>query len=432
MNRILIVATSEFLTLVRSKFFILGILLMPVLIGVSIAFQVFAAKRVDTDDHAVAIIDRTGMLYAALSQAADAHNRDAGSGPTQSGPHFLPSETKAGSGSTDELKVDLSDRVRKKELFAFVEIPASIVDLNAAVPGAIEYYTETPSYQALPDWLETTLSREITLRRFAQASVDAGLVAKLTRAARLTTLGLAERTASGAVRQAKKIDELQTFVLPFGLMYLLFIAVMTSAPQLLNAVIEEKMSRISEVLVAAVTPFQLMMGKLVGTSVVAVILALVYFLGGAYALAQAGRLELLQPIVLAWFLVFLLCAVLIYGSIFLSIGAASSDIKDAQGMMQVAMLLVMLPLFMAPVVLRAPDSGLAVGASLFPTATPFLMLIRLSMQPGPPLWQVVLSVVLTLGASALFVWAAGRIFRVGLLMQGKGATLAEMIRWIRA
>ena len=86
----------------------------------------------------------------------------------------------------------------------------------------------------------------------------------------------------------------------------------------------------------------------------------------------------------------------------------------------------------APVLILAPDSGLAIGASLFPTSAPFIMLIRLAMKPGPPMWQVLLSVALMLGTAALFVWAASRIFRVGLLMQGKGATLREMLRWIRA
>ncbi len=101
-------------------------------------------------------------------------------------------------------------------------------------------------------------------------------------------------------------------------------------------------------------------------------------------------------------------------------------------MMQPVMILIMLPLFATPIVLRAPDSGLAVGMSLFPTATPFVMMIRLALQPAPPFWQVGLALALTLGTAAAFVWAGGRIFRVGLLMQGKPPNLAELIRWIRA
>jgi ABC-type Na+ efflux pump permease subunit len=431
MNRILIVATSEFLMLVKTKFFIIGILMMPVLVGASIAFQVFAAKRVDREDRAFAVIDRTGAFYAALASAADEHNRKAGSGPTATGPHFLPSEVSLGGQSIDDIKLNLSNRVKAKDLFAFVVIPATVVDADAKAEP-IEYYTETPSYDPLPTWLEQKLGAQITERRFAQASIDSKLVEKLNRPVEVSKLGLVERNANGSVKQAKKVNAIATFGVPFGLMYLLFIAVMSSAPQLLNAVIEEKMSRISEVLVASVTPFQLMMGKLAGTAVVSVVLALVYLGGGTYALISAGQVDLINPVLFAWFILFLLCAVLMFGSIFIAIGAASSDLKDAQGMMQPAMIIVMLPIFVAPVILRAPDSSLAVWTSFFPTATPFLMLIRLAMTPGPPLWQVLLSVVLMLATSCFLVWAAGRIFRVGLLMQGKGATVAEMWRWIWA
>jgi ABC-2 type transport system permease protein len=175
-----------------------------------------------------------------------------------------------------------------------------------------------------------------------------------------------------------------------------------------------------------------MLGKLLGMTAVSTLLALFYLFGGAYALLNAGRLDVLQPSLIVWFLLFLVCAVLMYGSLFVSIGAAASDIKDAQGMMQPAMIMVMLPIILATVVIQHPDSGLAVGASLFPTTAPFLMLIRLALKPGPPFWQLALAVVIVLSTAAGFVWAAGRIFRVGLLMQGKGATLPEMLRWIRA
>ena len=432
MSRILVVATSEFLSLVRAKFFLIGLFMMPVLVGTSIAIQVFAAKQVDHEEHQFAVIDRTGVLYAPLAKAAEEHNQAAGSGAAQTGPHFVPREVDLGGRSADDVKIELSEQIKAKKLFAVVEIPETVIDINSTDSAPIAYYTETASYQALPDWLQTELSQEISARRFTQASVDPKLVAKLTKTTRLSTLGLMERGASGEVIKAKRVDSIETFAVPFGLMYLLFLAIMTSAPQLMNAVLEEKMSRISEVLVSSVTPFQLMTGKLVGMTAVATLLAVFYLFGGSYALLYAGRLDALQPQLIIWFLLFLVCAVLMYGSLFVSIGAAASDIKDAQGMMQPAMIMVMLPILLATVVIQHPDSGVAVGASLFPTTAPFLMLVRLALKPGPPFWQLALSVVITLATAVGFVWAAGRIFRVGLLMQGKGATLPEMIRWIWA
>ena len=133
-----------------------------------------------------------------------------------------------------------------------------------------------------------------------------------------------------------------------------------------------------------------------------------------------------------WFLLYLTFAVLLFGSIFIAVGAACSDLKDSQSMMMPVMMLIMFPVFTFAFVMRAPDGNLALALSLFPSATPFLMLMRIGLQPGPPLWQILLSVALMALTTFAAVWAAGRIFRTGILMQGKSPTLGEMIRWVRA
>ncbi len=437
MSRILIVARSEFLTLVRTKAFIIGILMMPVIVGLSIVFQIFAATHTDTADHTLAVVDRTGALYDDLATAADEHNAHGVSNGARTGPRFLLTRVDPSGQSPAELEATLSDRVRRHELFAFVEIPARVLASSAGANDKdgddeqLAYYTETPSYTALSDWIRDAVGAAVTSRRLKAANVDPDLVKTLTRPTRVTTLGLVQRNADGTISEAKKTDALQTFVVPFALVYLLFLSVMASAPQLLTAVIEEKLSRISEVLISSITPFQLMVGKLVGVASVSALLAFVYLAGGVYVLASTGHISAIQPALLGWFAVFLLCAVLMFGSVFVAIGSACSDIKDSQSMMQPIMILLVLPLIAAPVILRAPGSTIAVVASLIPTATPFLMLLRLAMTPPPPLWQTWLSVGLTLGTAFACVWAAGRIFRIGLLMQGKPPNLPELLRWIR-
>jgi ABC-type Na+ efflux pump permease subunit len=119
-----------------------------------------------------------------------------------------------------------------------------------------------------------------------------------------------------------------------------------------------------------------------------------------------------------------------FGSIFLAIGSACSNLKDSQSMIQPAMMLILLAYLGSFVVMRAPESGLAVGMSLFPTIAPFAMMLRLALPPGPPLWQVLLSVVLVVGSTGVIIWAAARIFRVGLLMQGKPPNLPELLKWV--
>jgi ABC-2 type transport system permease protein len=431
MARVMTVAVAEFLALVRTKFFLISILMMPISIGLAIGFQVFAAKHVDRTDRTFAVIDRTGVLYEPLAAAAQAFNEKSGSGDAQRGPHFLSSEIDLGGRSIDDVKVQLSDRVRSKDLFAFVEIPASILDPDRAKAETIDYYTETTSYTTLPDWIQQTLNTEIRQRRFGKAGIDVSLVEKLDRPASVATLGLVTRNADGSIAPAKTIDEI-TRITPLAYTILMFFAVMWTAQNLLSAVIEEKMSRISEVLVSAVSTFQLLMGKLLGVAFISITLALVYFLGGAYLAFNSGRFELINPMLFVWFIIFLVCAVLMYGSAFLAVGSACTDMKDAQSLIQPAMILIMLPYLASFAVLRAPDTGFAVGMSIFPTAAPFVMMLRMAMPPGPPLWQVGLAIVLTLATTVVCVWAAGRIFRVGLLMQGKTPNLPELLRWIRA
>jgi ABC-2 type transport system permease protein len=199
------------------------------------------------------------------------------------------------------------------------------------------------------------------------------------------------------------------------MMMILLFSVMSGAPQLLNSVIEEKMSRISEVLIGSVTPFQLMMGKLIGSVAVSLLLAGIYVVGGRIAAGRFGYGDVIHAGDIAWLLLFLIMASFMFGSIFITIGAACSDLKDAQGMMTPAMLIMMLPWMTWFAIINAPESPISVGLSLVPTASPFLMLLRIMLPPGPPA-----------------VYAAGKIFRTGLLMQGKAATFGEMWRWVRA
>lgn len=429
MQRILIVATSEFLTLIRTKAFLIGVFLMPVFIGAAMVMQKVMMERPDTERRPFAVIDHTGVLYEPLARAAEARNRAvaAAGGSERAGP-FLPSPVAPAGRRIEDVRLELSDRIRRADLFAFVEIPASALDAASGI--RLRYHSNHPAHTDLPRWLEATIGREIVHRRFEAASLDRTLVDRLTRTPDVESLGLLERGDAGVIKEAAVVDRLRTFAIPVAFMMMMFLLVMSSSPQLLNSVIEEKMSRISEVLVASVTPFQLMMGKLLGSVGVSLVLATIYLAGG-YGLAQYwGYANVLTPGLIASFFFYLVLAILLFGSMFIAIGAACTDLKDAQNMMTPAMILVMFPMFSWAAVIRAPESGLALATSLFPFSTPFIMLLRIALQPAPPLWQILLSAVLVCAAVIVAVWAAGRIFRAGLLIHGKAATPREMLRWI--
>ena len=131
-----------------------------------------------------------------------------------------------------------------------------------------------------------------------------------------------------------------------------------------------------------------------------------------------------------WFVLFQLLALLIYGSIFSGLGAACSELRDAQTMMMPAMLIAMIPMFVLTVVLREPNSTFSTVISLFPPATPFLMLMRVAIPPGPPVWELVASLVLTIGFTLLCVWGASKIFRIGILSQGQTPSFRKLFVWV--
>jgi ABC-2 type transport system permease protein len=427
MNKMLTVASVEFATLVRSKAFLITLVLMPVIMAVSFLLMRMTRNASDTTERRFAYIDQSGVAGAVLEAAAAERNLTA---DAERIPRFVPVRVDERAQSRDDLRIALSDRVRAGELFAFVEIPAAIVDPDADV--GILYYSDHPSYDRLPVWLMRTINQAVLGERFRAASVNPAVVARLMKTSEISNLGLFQREASGTIRAGEKVDPLRALGVPAVMMVLMFIVVMAGAPQLLNSAIEEKMSRISEVLIGSVPPFQLMLGKLLACVSVSLVLASIYIAGGLVMAQSYGYTGALTPALAAWFVLFLIMGVLIFGSIFIAIGAACNDLKDSQNMMTPVMLFMMVPVFTWGAVLRAPDSPLAVGLSLLPTAAPFLMLLRIALQPGPPAWQVALSLTLTALATAGTVWAAGRIFRTGILMQGKSASLREMLRWVKA
>jgi ABC-type Na+ efflux pump permease subunit len=429
MRKILTVASAEFQTAVRSKAFLVGVALMPILVFVSIGIQKVTGDRIDREQRKLAVIDETGRLYPMLTKVAEvlnANNTDAGGAIT--GPHYLLSEVQPAGRPIDQVRLELSDRVRRKEIFAFAELPAGLLQNQPEV----RYYSNRSTFEDLPRWLEQAVKQLVIVERMKTTNVEVDTLIGLLKGIHVESLGLLERDRSGRILEAASVDIVRTMVTPMVMMFLIFTIVISTASPLLNSVMEEKMTRISEVLLGSVTPFELMLGKLLGIIGVAAVLAAIY-VSGAYGVAvYNGYGDAVGVGQIAWFAIYLVLSMLIYGSLFIAIGAASTDLKDAQGMMTPVMVLFMIPMFVWMPVLRQPESTMATVLSLIPFATPMLMTLRLALQPGPPAWQILLSFVLTTVTTVALVWAAGRIFRVGILMQGKSATFGELYRWVRA
>jgi ABC-2 type transport system permease protein len=440
LKKIWVVASTEFGTAIRTKAFLISLLAVPIIMGLSIGLQLFVARRVDTRTRTFAVVDRTGVLYPAIERAAKAYSEHAGDAKDRAvHPRLEPS--RAGVGAADDATaLELSDRIRRGELDAYVLIPAGALpasDPARGGPAAIEYHSDNPNDDVIRNWLIATVNSEVRARRLRGAGMDAAVVERLSQPVPLDNLGLVELDpnappGSTAVRPAEKVDPVRTALVPAVLLFVIFLLVMSTTPQLLNSVIEEKMSKISEVLLGSVTPFELMMGKLVGNTVIGIVLAALY-LGSGYAVAAYyGYADAISAGLMGALVLYLVLAIVLYGSLFMAVGAACNDLKDAQSLMMPVMVLSMLPVFVWTAILTNPSSALSVGLSLFPPASPYLMLMRMAMRPSPPAWQVGLSIVGTTLTALFCVWAAAKIFRTGLLMQGKTPSYRELARWVMA
>ncbi len=437
MNKILAIAKTEYAIAIRSKAFIIGILAVPLLMGGSILVQKFMKNHVDTTDRKCAIVDRAGFLYPILESANAERERNVVFEETESGerkqvrPRFL-IEKYTETGSPEQTGIELSRRVKKGDLFAYLIIEKEILDTDSTAPGRpiLAYHTKTPTFEALPDWIGSTVNQAVLSRRFETAQLDRSLVQKLSKRIRLTSLGLVKVSKDGSSTAAKRESELKTTGIPIGATMLLYMLVMTATPMLLNQVLEEKMQKISEVLLSSVSPFQLLMGKLIGIVTITLTLSLLY-LGSLYFVAwRFNMTDLIEFSTLGWFLLLLALALFMYGSVFSAVGAACSEIKDSQSMMMPAIVVIIVPLFFLPAVIESPNSLLATALSLFPPATPTIMMLRIGLPPGPPIWQIFLSIALTGVFTILCVAAAGKVFRIGILSQGQTPTFAQIFKWV--
>ena len=241
--------------------------------------------------------------------------------------------------------------------------------------------------------------------------------------------GLFERTADGGIKKAKDSQEILSILLPLGIMMFMFMIIMMSAQPMLESVLEEKTNRIAEVLLGSATPFQIMAGKLFGNVAGSLTIATIY-LTGAYGLARYNdALDLVPFDMLPWFVVFQLLAVLMFSSLFMAIGAAVNQLKEAQSLLLPVWILIVLPLFVWLNIVREPTGSFATWFSLIPPFIPMLMCLRMSATSAIPLWQPILGLLLMLVTTALCVFAASRVFRIGMLTQGRAPKLSELVRW---
>jgi len=447
MNKLSAIIKREFVQRVRSRMFLLMTVVGPVVISLfalapALIFSIKTGRPVK-----VAVVDQTGRTYAGLydSVRAEGEGPDStaspieGTSPNASASERFPAmgdqvreipelqEVPIGGRSLNEIRAELDRRVGAKEFDGYLILPPNLLN-----NGDAEFVSRNTGDVVTRRLLQRALSRAVSQQRLIEANINAKTVEALSQPVEL------EATKSGATDG--KRDSGEGFVLVFGVSFVMYLTILLYGQVILGAVIEEKETRIAEILFSSAKPFTIMMGKLVGVFLVALTqltiwgLALVAFtLYGVEVFAARGvpiHVPAIPASQFIYFALFFLMGYFIYSTIYALVGSMVTNAQEGGQLAMPIVLVLVIGFYLFFPVSRSPDSSFAFWISLVPFFSPITMPVRIVAQT-PPFWEIALSLLLGFGTVALLTWLAGRIYRVGMLMSGKKASLSEVMRWVR-
>src|SRR5437660_2075698 len=407
MRKLFAVIKREYLQRVRTKFFIVATILGPLMLALFTIVPVYIANIPVGGSTRLAVIDVSGKLYPGFHEAltndedetAQDNANSAGAAmnsnqqermrrSSQMNSQRFEAELVSLNGRTlEEVKRELNDRVRANALDGYVIIPADIL-----AEGKAEFYGRNTGDVFTRDAVTDRLSRAVRELRLAENKIDQRVLREASRRVSLVSTKISARG------EEKVSNSGFMFVFSFGL--LIYMSVLLYGQVVLGAVIEEKETRIAEILFSSMRSFPLMIGKLVGVSLVALtqlsIWALAFLLFAAFGVgvmaAQGVAINLphVQPIIFVYFVLFFLLGYFIYATIYALIGSMVTTTQEGgQLAMPIVLMLVAGFYFVFPII-RSPNSSLAFLASMFPFLAPITMMVRITTAT-PPAWQILLS-----------------------------------------
>ena len=404
MHNVWLIAKREYLERIRTRSFLVMTLLIPLFMVGGIGISVLSATRTKSASH-LAIVSRDTELALDLQQQLEDRRHSDMTVDVISPP-------------VADTRATLDGELEDKALDGYLWI-------TPAPPGATRpSFSYKPRSRAdiateatLSSALRTVLLREqLAHRGIVAADVDA-----------LLEPVEIDRSSASAV---------SSFVGAYLMFFLMYLVVMLYGMNVARSIIEEKTSRIFEVLLATIRPEELLAGKILGVGSVGLTqvflwLAAAVILVGTSLLASAADLHIsFSAAQIVFFLVYFILGFLLYASVAAALGAIANSEQELQPLNMLLVLPLAASMFALGVVIENPSGLLSIILSLIPFCTPLLMYLRISIAM-PPAWQIALSLVLMLVAISLVLWVASRIYRVGILMYGKRPSLPEILRWLK-
>jgi ABC-2 type transport system permease protein len=441
MRKFFAVVKREYIQRVRTKFFVIATILGPLFMaGIAVVPALMFGIRSGGPTR-LAIVDQTGKVYERVArelttdrraarptaspkpEAPPGLNNDPRDRAKQTGnamqSNFAVEEAKMNGRSLEDVRRELDARVSRKELEGYIILPPGLLkdeQPEFSARNTADVFTQTR--------VENSISRALRSQRMVENGIDEDKIEKMSEPVSLKTTGIGGKEGAGE----------SSFFLVFGLGLLIYMSVLMYGQFVLGAVIEEKETRIAEILFSSMRSFPLMMGKLIGVSLVALtqlgIWAVAFLSISLWLAGSSFSLPQIPPLVFVYFILYFLLGYFIYATIYAVVGSMVTTTQEGGQLALPIVILLVMGFYLSFNVIRSPNSPLAFWASMFPFFAPITMLVRIVTET-PPFWQILLSFGIGIATVVGLMWLAARIYRVGMLMYGKKATIPEVLRWIR-
>ncbi len=436
MNHLSLVIKREYLTKVKNKSFIIMTILSPVIMIALVTVVAFLSQLNNEKQRTISVLDESGV-FKSVFQSDEKINY-----------HYLEG-------------IDLNGAkaiVRETANYGLLHIEH--VNISEDISNYIKFYSEdSPSLTLISD-LESKIEKYVNHLKLEQHGVDTDLLKQLK-----TTVNIAQENFSG--ESSSKIDSV--FKLAFGCVagYLLFMFIIIYGNMIMRSVIEEKTSRIIEVIISSVKPVQLMLGKIIGTSLAGITQFVIWIILGSIlmlvvsmifgidmAQMQTPQQDIIQQTIenpefnlkiqdvltafynlplanlIIAFIVFFIGGYLLYSSLYAAIGAAVDNETDTQQFVFPLIMPLLLAVYIGIfTVIEDPHGTVSTIFSFVPLTSPVVMLMRIPF--GVPIWQQLIALSILIATFMFTVWFAAKIYRVGILMYGKKPSFKEIRKWIK-
>jgi ABC-2 type transport system permease protein len=422
MRKIWLVIKREYLTRVRTKGFILSTIGLPLFsIGI-FAFSMTLMTRQADHTLKISILDNLGGLTPQIVTGLEEKLPDGR-------PLYQVVRSWDRLGDGGKIRAGLDQQIRDGQLDGFLVLPEDILQGNAAT-----YQTRNPEDFQTIQAISRAVDNAVVARRLSDRGVHVENASEVLRGVELSLVRI---TKSG-----ESEDKGQGFLVQLSIVMILYITLLVYGVMTMRSVLEEKTSRIVEILASSIKPFHLLCGKILGVAAVGFTQYLIWVVTAALVSSYGAKVGAafrpgasapsfhLPATFLIYPLIFFLAGYFLYASLYAALGSMVSSEEDLQQIQLPVTVVLVACLMLYPIILRNPNSPLSVALTLFPLFAPILMVFRIMVQT-PPFWQIALSLVICVATTLGVIQVSAKIYRVGILMYGKRPSLAELLRWLR-